>query len=81
MRYSWLTVVLLASAAAPAPAQRAQITAQDYARAERMEGCDMDRCADAPPFQCAWCLVRDNEAEYRSILLHTPATREEGYAD
>ena len=40
------------------------VSAKDYARAERMEGCDMDRCADAPPFQCAWCLVRDNEAEY-----------------
>ena len=57
------------------------VSAKDYARAERMEGCDMDRCADAPPFQCAWCLVRDNEAEYRSIILHRPAIREEGYAD
>jgi hypothetical protein len=56
------------------------VTAKDYARAERMKGCDAERCADIP-FLCAWCLVRENEAEYRSILLHTPAIREEGYAD
>ena len=56
------------------------VSAKDYARAERMKGCDAARCADAPYF-CAWCLVRENEAEYRSILLHTPAIREEGYAD
>ena len=56
------------------------VSAEDYARAERLGECDAERCADAPYF-CAWCLVRENEAEYRSILLQTPAIREEGYAD
>jgi hypothetical protein len=44
------------------------VTAEDYALAERLGACDAERCADAP-FFCAWCLVRENEAEYRDIFL------------
>ena len=52
------------------------VTAKEYARAERMKGCNPSRC-DGGIYLCAWCLVQYNEAEYLSALLHRPAMSEE----